>query len=146
MRRASKCAGEIPPDGPGPSEALGAEDLGRSPRRGASCAEGWTSRWPEAGRSRPAGSRPPGRTAGPLLVRLVAAAGMMVLTVGTGSIVGCSHPDAGSINLTAAKEAADKQGLKMLAPGSVKKRGRGPTKPKGETLKLAPSGRASAKY
>jgi hypothetical protein len=72
--------------------------------------------------------------------------GSIVLTLGTGSIVGCDHPDAGSIDLTAAKQAAAKQGLKMLEPGNMKRRSRGRSQPKGEALKLAPSGRASAQH
>ncbi|MFO0888746.1 MAG: hypothetical protein U0790_06315 [Isosphaeraceae bacterium] len=103
-------------------------------------------RRPEAGLSRPGGSRFPGRTARPLRTRLVATVGLIVLSFGMGSIVGCGHPDAGSINLTAAKDAAAKQGLKMLEPGSIKKRGRGASRPKGEALKLEPSGRTSAKH
>src|SRR5262245_21447617 len=58
------------------------------------------------------------------LARLVTMVGMVVLTLGAGLIVGCDHPDAGSIDITAAKEAAAKKGLKMLDPATLKNRGR----------------------
>ncbi|QEH31774.1 hypothetical protein OJF2_02390 [Aquisphaera giovannonii] len=78
--------------------------------------------------------------------RPLAAAVALVLGLLAGPIVGCNHPDAGSIDLSAAKAAAASSGQKMLEPGSIKRPGRARTQPSAEAPKLAPTGRTAAKH
>ncbi|WP_165225368.1 hypothetical protein [Aquisphaera insulae] len=70
--------------------------------------------------------------------------------IGTATVAGCGHPDAGSIDLTAAKQAAAGSGRKMIEPGSLKGRGRGrapgQSRASDEAPRLAPSGRAAPRH